>query len=290
MISKKIFAKSFIFSMFILLVIGQVALGQDNGIQHKETAGLVEITTNELVVKVTASGTVPHFHFWNPEEDGSTYHVMFLKLFEVNDTDEDGIYNKDVDKMIGVPMALPVSNWELSEFDIVQVDSMVESIHFNFTTHVNATNLNEMKFDLIISGWDWQQEDSLLVFQFTVSQSAYEQDQERGKPENIVHEGNKLQFGERGEGYFEYAEEAQAGNLPIQVRGSSNDENEGYSVYLAFEYFGEDTLVYDPTLGISAGVGEETTAIIGSSAIWIGLIGGISIGLVIITRRIRTKI
>jgi len=183
MASKKIFAKSFIFSMLILLVIGQVALGQNGEIEYKETAGLVEITTNELVVKVTASGTVPHFHFWNPQEDGSTYHVMFLRLFEVNDTNGDGIYNKDEDKMIGVPMALPVSNWELSEFDIVQVDTTVESINFNFTTnlaqplgknmyiqirvHVNATNLNEMKFDLIISGWDWQQEDSLLVFQFT---------------------------------------------------------------------------------------------------------------------------
>lgn len=302
MISKKIFAESFIFSIIILLVIGQVALGQNGDeIQYKETAGLVEITTPELAVKVTASGRVPHFHFWNPKTDVTDYHVMFLRIFEAQDNNSDGAYNKDEDKMIGVPMALPVSNWDVSEFDNVQG----ESIHFNFTNlgdiniqicvHLYSANPEELKFDLIISGWDWQQEDSILVFQFTVSQSDHEQDPELGgPPENPSHQGTEVTFGEDGEAYMGYAEEAQAGNTPIPVRGSSNNGGEdGYAIYLAFENFGEETLVYDPTIGIRTvetdGEPNGEAETIGTPAIWIGLIGGISIGLVIIIRRIRTK-
>ena len=281
MVSKKTLAGSYIFSIILFLALGQIALGQNNEIQYKRTSGLVEITTPELAAKVTAYGTVPHFHFWDPSEDDSMhYHVMFLRLFEVDDKNGDGEYNKSEDILIGPPLLLPSINWDLSDFSIENgPDSSVQAVHFNFThslssdweipgmdvyiqirVHVYATELNEMKFDLIISGWDWNSMDSLLVLQFTVSGSSNEDDTNGDDINPMVQKNNQFQF---GEGFMEYAEQAQSGNNNIQVHGTHDNGLEagdkGASMYLAFTNFGDETLEYDPTIGILSGIEEKQT-------------------------------
>jgi predicted transcriptional regulator len=277
MVTKKTLSGCIIGSMLVFLTMGQFAAGQNDQIQYKRTAGLVEITTPELAVKVTSNGSVPHFHFWKPsEKDSMHYHIKFLRLFEVNDINGDEKYDKGEDILIGSPLLLPSINWDLSEFTIEEgPDSEgVQAVHFNFThslssdwgvpgvniyiqirVHLYATELNEMKFDLLISGWDWQLMDSLLVLQFTVSGSSNEEDPNDDDPIPMVQDNNQFQF---EEGFMEYAEQAQSGKNNIQVYGTHNNGLEagdkGASIYLAFTNFGDETLEYDPTIGILSGI------------------------------------
>ncbi len=270
-----------------LLALVPVATAQGQGIQYQYNEGMASLTTGEIGVKVTAYNQVPHFIWWNATSNETDYHVMFLKLLEANDTDNDGAFDPEIDKLVGAPYLLPSGNWNFSGFETVEEDSVVTEIHFNFTTtetftlpvptttitpgqqptnfdvtiqirvHIDTANPHEMKFDLIISGWNWVYDDSILVFQFTITESAHEGDNGTDEPPEFVQEGNEFQF---GEGYMEYAEQAQAGDTPVQVAGTSGEgtgDEEGQSVYLAFEYFGEETLEYDPTLGISSTNGDS---------------------------------
>ena len=54
-------------------------------------------------------------------------------------------------------------------------------------------------------------------------------------------------------GYFEYEETAHAANNTLEVKASFGDAPSGCTgnaVYLAFENFGDETLEYDPILGV----------------------------------------
>ncbi len=250
---------------------------QGSGIEYQYALGMVNLTTDDIGVRVSAFNQVPHFHWWNASVPGTDYHVMFLKLFEANDIDDDGAFNPETDRIVGVPYLLPSSNWNFSGFDVVEQDSVASEVHFNFTVtetyipdisglpiempvsfdvtiqirvHIDVANPQEMKFDVIISGWTWAHEDSILVFQFTVTESTHGADQGTIAPSGFSHEGSRFNF---GEGYMEYVEYAQAGESMVQVQGTHGQgtgEESGKSIYLAFEYFGDETLEYDPIIGI----------------------------------------
>ena len=277
-----------IIAIAALLATVPAATAQGSGIGYQYSSGMASLTTDQIGIKITAQNQVPHFHWWNVTSPGNDYHVMFLKLFEANDTNGDGIFDPEVDRLIGIPYLLPSANWEFSGFDTVEEDSVVTEIHFNFTTtetftppepttptttvpsqmpesfdvtiqlrvHINTANPEEMKFDLILSGWVWTYDDSILVFQFTVTESEHGEEQGDTEPPEFAQEGNRFEF---GEGYMEFAEQAQAGNatnpVTIPVTGNTGEgtgDELGKSVYLAFGYFGNETLEYDPTLGISS--------------------------------------
>ncbi len=179
----------------VLLASVPYVAAQQSGIEYQYATGMVSLTTDDIGVKVTAYNQVPHFHWWNVTEPGTDYHVMFLKLFEANDTDVDGAFDPEIDRIVGVPYVLPSSNWEFSGFNVIEQESVASEVHFNFTAtetyvptlptlpigmpasfdvtiqirvHIDLTNPHEMKYDIIISGWAWAYEDSILVFQFTV--------------------------------------------------------------------------------------------------------------------------
>ncbi len=277
-------------TMVMLLATMPAAAAQNGGIAYQYSTGMASLTTDDIGVKVTAYNQVPHFHWWNVTSNETDYHVMFLKLFEANDTDNDGVFDPEVDKLVGVPYLLPAGNWDFSGFDAVEEDSVVTEVHFNFTTtetftppipeipgtpaqipesfdvtiqirvHIDTANPNEMKFDLILDGWVWTYEDSILVFQFTVTESNHGEDQGNNVPPEFAQDENRFQF---GEGYLEFAEEAKAGNANVPVAGAYGEgtgDEAGQSVYLAFEYFGNETLEYDPTIGISSTSGDDGTS------------------------------
>ncbi len=267
----------------ILLASVPAAIAQGNGIGYQYSSGMASLTTEKIGVRVSAYNQVPHFQWWNVTSPGNDYHVMFLKLFEANDTNGDGIFDPEVDRLVGVPFLLPSGNWNFSGFQTVEEDSVVTEVHFNFTTtetytfttpttpttvpsqtpssfdvtiqirvHINTANPEEMKFDLILSGWVWTYDDSILVFQFTITESEHGADQGVVEPSTFAQEGNRFQF---GEAYMEFAQQAEAGTTAIPVNGTSGEgtgDEAGTSVYLAFGYFGNETLEYDPILGISS--------------------------------------
>ncbi|TFG12633.1 hypothetical protein EU537_08705 [Candidatus Thorarchaeota archaeon] len=254
---------------------------QGNGIQYQETAGMVRLTTDEIEMKVTGVGEVPHFHWWDPDSPGTDYHLIFVKLFEANDTDSDGVYNGSEDQIVGSPFALPSTGWDFSGFETETDDGNVTAVHFNFTSttehdprsggetgnipgmasfdvkvqlrvHMDVENSNELKFDVIIDGWNWTYDDSILVLQFTISESSHGEEQGSRDPSDFGRTGNQFQF---NGAYMEYAETARAAQNTLEVRASYGDsagQQAGNAIYLAFEYFGNETLEYDPTLGIGS--------------------------------------
>jgi hypothetical protein len=207
---------------------------------------------------------------------------MFVKFFEVNDTDSNGVYDIDSDVMVGPPLALPTTDWEFSGFELEQEGNSVTAVHFNFTSteeheprpldasesygnlpeiepfdvmiqirvHIDLENPGEMKFDLIVEGWQWTFADTLLVFHFTVTESNHGVSQTGTDPTNFHHTETKFSF---GNGYMEYIETALAAQNTLEVKASYGEGTAleaGESVYLAFENFGDETLEYDPILGI----------------------------------------
>jgi hypothetical protein len=151
--------------------------------------------------------------------------------------------------------------------------------------HLNLSTPGEMKFDLIVDGWEWTYEDSILVLQFTVTESSHGQLQGTDAPNGFQRDGTKFQF---EAGYFEYEESAYAANNTLQVNASYGEgigQEAGESIYLAFENFGEETLEYDPILGIesssSTGLPIDTTTL--------ALIGGAVVVLLIVVVAVRRR-
>ncbi len=293
------------FFALMLVAIGvPLAAAQGNSVEYQYSAGIVSLTTDDIAIKVTGNNQAPHFHWWDPNTPTVDYHVMFVKMFEANDTNTDGIFDNDTDQVIGAPFALPSTDWNFSDFLVVEEDGITSEVHFNFTTtakydprpegtgtdfgmlpskpafnvsievrvHMNLTNSGEMKFDLVVDGWDWTYDDSILVLQFTVTESAHGEIQGENDPSAFHQTGTKFQF---DAGYFEYEETAFAANNTLEVKASYGEGIEmeaGESIYLAFENFGDETLEYDPILGIESSstdfVPDPTTlALIGGAVV-----------------------
>ena len=289
------------FFALMLVAIGvPLAAAQGNSVEYQYSAGIVSLTTDDIAIKVTGNNQAPHFHWWDPNTPTVDYHVMFVKMFEANDTNTDGAFESDTDQVIGAPFALPTTNWDFSGFETEEEGGNTTAVHFNFTTtseydprpegtgtdygmlpsmpafnvsievrvHMNLTNAGEMKFDLIVDGWDWTYEDSILVLQFTVTESSHGQLQGEDEPNGFQRDGTKFQF---DAGYFEYDENAYAANNSLEVKASYGEGigmEAGESIYLAFENFGDETLEYDPILGI-----ESTTSFV-PDTMTLALIGG----------------
>ncbi|MHA2602011.1 MAG: hypothetical protein AM324_007775 [Candidatus Thorarchaeota archaeon SMTZ1-83] len=256
---------------------------QSSGIEYQHANGVVSLTTDTIGVKVSAYNQVPHFHFWdeNDTTPGADYHVLFSNIFEANDTNDNGVYDAGVDHRYGDPYTLPATDWDFSGFITEQDGDVITAVHFNFTNsetyappvttvladmpismnleieirvHINLTNSNQMKFDFSLEGWEWMYEDSLLVFQFTVAESEHGQNAGTSEPADFNQDSEGYRF-EFGDAYMECAKYAFTGNGTHQVQmkashGNTEQNQESKSVYLAFEYFGNETLDYDPTLGV----------------------------------------
>ncbi len=285
---------------------------QGSGIQYQHANNVVTVTTEALGVRVTAFNQVPHFTIWdeNDTTPGTDYHVTFVKLFEANDTDENGVYDPEVDHVVGAPFSLPTSEWDFSGFDAETEGEVVTAIHFNFTNeesfnppapetagptqpameleieirvHLNTTFMDRMKFDLALEGWEWMYNDTILVFQFVIADSEHGGNTGTGTPADFAEDSSGYKF-DFGEAWMECAKYAFADNTThehqVQVKASHGDAEQGgvgNVVYIAFENFGDDSLDYDPTLGILSEEGiilpTETLLIIGGAVAVLLIVG-----------------
>ncbi|MFW9845090.1 MAG: hypothetical protein ACFFEV_10975, partial [Candidatus Thorarchaeota archaeon] len=103
-------------------------------------------------------------------------------------------------------------------------------------------------------------------------------------PNGFQRDGTKFQF---DAGYFEYEENAYAANNTLQVKASYGEgigQEAGESIYLAFENFGEETLEYDPILGV-----ETSTAGLPLDTTTLALIGGAVVVLLIVVVAVRRR-
>ncbi|MFW9907234.1 MAG: hypothetical protein ACFFEF_01555 [Candidatus Thorarchaeota archaeon] len=297
-----------IVAVFLLGLSVPLAAAQNTGLEYHEAAGIVTMTTDDIGIKITSTSQVPHFQWWDPNDTTVDYHVMFVKLFEANDTNADGVFVLGDDHMIGPAFALPSTGWDFSGFETETDGETVIAVHFNFTAtsthdprpggsggnygnlphmdsfdvyiqirvHLEVQNPGEFKFDVIIDGWNWTYEESLLVMQFTITESEHEQSQGSDPPEGFHHTGTHFNF---SNGYMQYEPTALAAQNTIQVRasyGEGTGSEAGESIYLAFENFGNETLEYDPILGITsvdeAGVPVDLLLIVGGAAVVIVVI------------------
>ena len=88
-----------------------------------------------------------------------------------------------------------------------------------------------------------------------------------------------------GAAYMECADEAVAAQNTLEVKashGGSSGLEAGESVYLAFSYFGNETLEYDPILGI-----ETTTAGLDTTMLLFAGVGVAIVVIVIVALRVR---
>jgi len=312
--------KKVILATFAVLMMGigmPLAAAQGNSVEYQYSAGIVTLNTDDISIKVTGNNQAPHFHWWDPNTPTVDYHVMFVKMFEANDTNADGAYTNGTDTMVGAPFALPTIGWEFSDFVLDEEGDNITAVHFNFTTttefdprpegagmdygnlpnlpafnvtieirvHLNLTTPGEMKFDLIVEGWEWTYEDSILVLQFNLTESNHGEVQGDRDPSGFHKTGTMFQF---ENGYFGYEETALAANNSLQVRASYGEGTgleAGQAIYLAFENFGNETLEYDPTLGIESS--SSTGFILDSMTL--ALIGGAVVVLLLVVAIIRRR-
>ena len=99
-----------------------LAAAQSSGILYQYSAGMVAI-------KVTGNDQAPHFHWWDPNTPDVNYHVMFVRMFEANDTNDNGAFDNDTDNMIGAPFVLPTVGWDFSGFETVEDNGNTTEVH-----------------------------------------------------------------------------------------------------------------------------------------------------------------
>lgn len=269
----------------LMLGISIPSVAAQNGpMQYQHSAGVVTLSTDSLGIRVVGANTSPHFQWWSLTDPSIDYHMKFVSIFEANDTNSDGIFTGGIDTLVGPRLALPTTDWEFSGFQTETDGENITVVHFNFTTvaefnprpmgigynwtslpslssfavsvqirvHLYMDSPSEVKFDVIIDGWNWTYSDSILVFQFVITESNHGADQPEVAPGQFHRTETKFQF---SNGYMEYEPTALAANNSLQVKASYGEGvglEAGESVYLAFENFGNETLVYDPILGVQS--------------------------------------
>ena len=282
-------------ALFALTIVGlgvpMANAANDTGILYQYSNGMVTLETESISIKVMGNDQAPHFMWWNTSDPVTDYKVMFVKMFEATDVDENGVYNPSTSTMIGEPFTLPTLGWQFTDFTTGEEGAATTEVHFGFNTtsgdttiainiHIFDETPNQFKFDIIVENWDWSDvEGSLLVVMFTENDRPHAELGDNPDPTPMVQNQNRFTF---NNAFFEYAESAEADGNLIDVKASCGDGN---AIFLAFENFaGENILVYDPILGISS---SET--IVSLDPITIGLVGGIAIiamlAIVLIRRR-----
>jgi len=270
------------------------ASAQSHPLQYNHSAGIVTLSTDDLTIKVVGANDQPHFHWWSTSNPDIDYHMRFLSIFEVEDVNENGVYDQGVDTLVSPKFTLPTTDWEFSGFETETENGNITAVHFNFTSvtdvyvqilvHIDMDNPSEIKFDLVIDGWVWTRDDSLLVFQFVITESNHGSNGSENAPQNFHKTQTKFEF---SNGYMEYEPTALAAQNQLNVsasHGESTGLHAGESVFLAFPYFGNETLFYDPILGISS---DSSVSLLDTPTLYLvgGVVGVVAIAAIVLKIR-----
>ena len=262
-------------ALSLLMVSNSTVMATTNGqgihYQYNPANKQVTLTTPTLDVRVSTDGNVPHFMFWDPTfTDPSTrilYHVQFIQLIEFNDMNDDGMFTQGTDHVIDPILGLGQVDWDFSGFITEEDDGTTTAVHFNFTLnyvqgmgfetlsmelccHINATNNNELKFDVVISGWPWASTDTLLALRWDLMVQNpgmhHHQHAHRYRYENHTYSFDGA--------FFAYKHSANAGNETVDVTCNYEDHPEHTRFYLVYPNFGDDLFVHDPVVGLDGSV------------------------------------
>jgi hypothetical protein len=290
--------------MFSSLFLAGTTAAQGIGYQYDLGARQVTLVTPSIDVRVSTGGNVPHFMFWDPNfvdpNTRLTYHVQFYQLFEFNDTDADGTYTNGSDQVVAPILGLGRVSWDFSGFLADENASGVTAIHFNFTLndvqgpgtdydnlymelrcHINTTNDNELKFDIVISGWPWVHDDTYLALRWDLMvqspgthtyRHAYEH---RYENQTFAFDG----------AYFAYQRSANVGNDTVEVTSNYESHPDKTMFYLVYANFGDDLLVHDPIIGLDGSVIPPDTLLPTLIVLGAGALACVVIAAAIWTRR-----
>ena len=253
------------------------AAADSTGFQWQYDAGnkQVTVTTPKLDIRVTTGGQVPHFMFWDPTildpNARLTYHVQFHQLIEFDDTNADGVYTNGTDTNVRV-LAMSAINWTFSGFLVDQVNGSVTAIHFNFTLadvqpphgyeelfvqlrcHVNASKPEELKFDVVISGWPWANSGTYLALRWDLMVQSPGAGAYRHASQYQYHVENRTYSFDGA--YVSYRSTANVGLSTIPVNSSISEQSDRTRFYIVYPNFGNQTLEHDPEVGL-----EDTTVV-----------------------------
>jgi hypothetical protein len=266
---------AFAFGVIMLsgLSLAGITAAQGIGYQYDPGARQVTLVTPSIDVRVSTGGNVPHFMFWDPNfvdpNTRLTYHVQFYQLFEFNDSNGDGTYTNGTDQIVAPILGLGRVSWDFSGFLTEENNSVITDVHFNFTLndvqgpgieydelymelrcHINVTNANELKFDIVISGWPWVNNETHLALRWDLLVQSPGTHTYRHAYE---HRYENRTFAFDG-AYFAYKRSANVGNDTIEVTSNYESHPDKTMFYLVYTNFGDDVLVHDPIIGLDGSV------------------------------------
>lgn len=267
MINRKIYGLFLLTVLF--LSIGSTAT-PDQGIAAGNKNGVVTLQTDGLVIEIVGNSNIPSFFFWAPGNDTDTYKLSFDQVFEVTDSNANGIYDLGNDSVVpNTYAALAAFNWDFSEFALTSDENNVTTaVDFNITSiadalytqsgkpsssfeiqfriHMNIANSNELKFDVVLNNYTFASDDAMLVLSYKLITAQKDQIQVKTQAHSNTSE---LKF---GNAYFQSNSTAESDNSTTLGVGLSHGDEEGSNkIYMAYEHFNK-SFVHDPTIGIKS--------------------------------------
>ncbi|MHA2169588.1 MAG: hypothetical protein ACXAB7_06805 [Candidatus Kariarchaeaceae archaeon] len=261
----KLFFSIVLISMLVL----SATVSTNAKVDSEKKSDSITIETDTLAVDIKGGANVPFFFWWEQGEESSTYKLQLDQIFEAFDNNSNSEYDLGEDRRIpNSHISLPALNWDFSEFDVVtDANDVTTELHFNLTStgnignplddglfiqfrmHITSANDAELKFDVVIDGYEFSDPDAMLVLGFKLITT--------GK-HDPVKDGDTVEF---GDGYLQSESTAVDGNETIASSLSTGEEEGSKKIYVSYEHF-DGHMVHDPTIGVASmqvSDGDETT-------------------------------
>jgi len=234
----------------------------------KERNGVEE--SIEIGVHAESNGIEFGLEYETENETSETeleFEVTFYKLIEYIDDDDDGLYNESMDTLI--------QTYAIENFDPIvyttenTTDGMVHTLEAAtskgiFTAKIyatgefadiNGTNIapNEIKIDVIIDGFDYQNDTSQLAMKVELEASAEkeydDETEDEGEGRATDEEGVDFTNNEYS-GFFTWKETATIDGVDMPVKSSLTEASESEEELL-LNYPRGDRIVHDPKIGVA---------------------------------------
>ena len=254
----------FLWGIFLLAVLGFFPItSRANGIFYNLNASGLESENGPFKLLLTKE-TGPHYRFFDRFAGTKEYHLHFLRIFEFQDIDGDGIYSDASDVILPPPVSLQGGSWFFKDFTYEEQNDSIQTLQFHLngssfaplqtslkiglSHYIDAANTSMIKFDITISGWQWTNENSKLCLAAVIGSS----DRNGGSisKANATQKRSRIAF---QSAFLSYPLNASFNSTPAEVNvslGEFPEQDDGQGVLFCFPNFGDNTLFYDPTIGL----------------------------------------
>ncbi|MBS3794013.1 MAG: hypothetical protein KGY80_03905 [Candidatus Thorarchaeota archaeon] len=206
----------------------------------------------------------PHYRFFDRVENTTEFHLKLIRLFEFEDTNGDGVYTNVSDTILPPPIGLQSGNWVFKGFTYEQQNGSIQELQFHLNGsdfspiqsslkiglrhYIDVTNTSIVKFDIILSGWQWANENSKLCLAAVIGSS--DRNGTSISKANATQKRSRIAF---QSAFLSYPLNASFNSTPAEVNvslGEFPEQDDGQGVLFCFPNFGDNTLFYDPTIGL----------------------------------------